>query len=112
MTTRVEQRLLEVADTSPETLQAVLEEHGWGDGLPVVPPTEDRVERMLAHASGDPDEQLGILMLGQSITRRLYVLHILGLSISASSISLLLLFSTTIPTSRFALMNWVIRQHE
>ena len=57
----VEQRLLEVADTSPETLQAVLEEHGWGDGLPVVPPTEDRVERMLARAVGDPDEELGLL---------------------------------------------------
>jgi hypothetical protein len=42
-------------------LQAVLEEHGWGDGLPVVPPTEDRVERMLAAAPGDPDEELGIL---------------------------------------------------
>ncbi len=61
MTTRVEQRLLEVADTSPETLQAVLEEHGWGDGLPVVPPTEDRVDRMLAQVPGDPDEELGVL---------------------------------------------------
>jgi hypothetical protein len=61
METRVEQRLLEVADTSPETLQAVLEEHGWGDGLPVVPPTEDRVERMLARVAGDPDEELGLL---------------------------------------------------
>lgn len=61
METDVEQ-LLEVADTSPETLQAVLEEHGWGDGLPVVPPTEDRVERMLAAVPEDPDEELGLLL--------------------------------------------------
>src|SRR5688572_6235165 len=61
METRVESRLLEVADTSPETLQAVLEEHGWGDGLPVVPPTDDRVQRMLAAVDLGPDTELGIL---------------------------------------------------
>jgi hypothetical protein len=35
--------------------------HGWGDGLPLVPPTRERVEAMLETADGDPDEPLGVL---------------------------------------------------
>tara|TARA_R110002072_G_scaffold8842_3_gene43939 strand:+ start:16578 stop:18017 length:1440 start_codon:yes stop_codon:yes gene_type:complete len=34
-------------------------ERGWSDGLPVVPPTEIRVVRMLAGTSRDPAEVLG-----------------------------------------------------
>lgn len=37
------------------------EAHGWTDGLPVVPPTRDRVEAFLAHTRRDPDEVLGVL---------------------------------------------------
>lgn len=33
----------------------------WGDGLPVVPPTPQRVEKFLAFTDRDPDEVLGIL---------------------------------------------------
>ena len=33
-------------------------EQGWTDGLPVVPPTEDRVAAMLEAAGGEPDEVL------------------------------------------------------
>jgi hypothetical protein len=33
--------------------------NGWTDGLPVVPPTEDRVHRMLAAVQRAPDEGLG-----------------------------------------------------
>src|SRR5262245_32167093 len=33
--------------------------NGWTDGLPVVPPTEDRVSRMLAAVPRAPDEILG-----------------------------------------------------
>lgn len=33
---------------------------GWSDGLPVVPPTRDRVARMLADVS-DPDRLIGVL---------------------------------------------------
>jgi hypothetical protein len=40
----------EVVD-DPDALQAYLEAHAWGDGLPVVPPTPERVERMV-DASG------------------------------------------------------------
>ncbi|MCJ7791109.1 MAG: hypothetical protein MUP49_01640 [Dehalococcoidia bacterium] len=46
----------------PETLEAVYRlvmERGWGDGLPVVPPTEDRVHKMLESVDGTPDEVIG-----------------------------------------------------
>lgn len=39
-------------DASPEGLLELYEARGWGDGLPLIPPTEERVERMLA--AGDP----------------------------------------------------------
>ena len=53
--------LLVVEDESPETLYAMMEEHGWGDGLPVVFPTEARVEPMLAGYPGSVDEVLAVL---------------------------------------------------
>jgi hypothetical protein len=53
--------LVEVADESPEALYALLAEHGWGDGLPVVAPTPARVERMLAGYPGSVDEVLAVL---------------------------------------------------
>lgn len=37
-------------------------DQGWSDGLPVVPPTRERVERFLAHTRRDSDEVLGALL--------------------------------------------------
>ncbi len=34
----------------------------WSDGLPVVPPTEERVAAFLAHTDRDPDEGLGVVL--------------------------------------------------
>ena len=34
---------------------------GWSDGLPIIPPTPDRVSRFLAATSSEPDTVLGIL---------------------------------------------------
>jgi hypothetical protein len=48
-------------DESPESIYAYFEERGWGDGLPLVAPTKERVEAMLAGDGGDPDELLGVL---------------------------------------------------
>jgi hypothetical protein len=49
----------------------LLADRGWGDGLPVVPPTEDRIAAMLATATGDPDEPVATLPpRGGSATRR------------------------------------------
>lgn len=53
--------MLELIDESPEALYGMLEEFGWGDGLPVVAPTEERVDAMLAGYPGSPDEVLAVL---------------------------------------------------
>jgi len=44
-----------------ESINDSLYDKGMTDGLPVVPPTPDRVERMLAGSDRDPDEKLGAI---------------------------------------------------
>ena len=39
--------------------QTFFEEKGWGDGLPIIPPTEERVAQMLAATKRQPDEVIG-----------------------------------------------------
>src|SRR5579862_5160318 len=56
---RTSPRLLE-AD-SEERLQRLFLENAWTDTLPVVLPTEDRVEEMLAGTSHRADEIVGIM---------------------------------------------------
>lgn len=54
--------LLEIAEDSPEAVAALYEQHGWGDGLPLVAPTPERVDAMLAALGPvDPDEVLATL---------------------------------------------------
>jgi hypothetical protein len=48
-------------DDSPDALLALMEERGWGDGLPVVAPTAERVDRMLSALAADPDEPVAVL---------------------------------------------------
>lgn len=64
--------LLEVADDSPEAVLALYESRGWGDGLPLVPPTPERVEAMLETVGDvDPDEVVAVLPpRGGEATRR------------------------------------------
>ncbi|MGH7288945.1 MAG: hypothetical protein ACREI8_13095 [Myxococcota bacterium] len=45
---------LELASGSFEELQELFEKRGWGDGLPLVPPTPERVEAMLVTGTGSP----------------------------------------------------------
>ena len=52
---------IEISDDTPEAMWAVAAERGWGDGLPLIAPTEARVEAMLAGCAGDPDEVLAVL---------------------------------------------------
>ena len=52
---------LELVDLSPGALYDLFDERGWGDGLPLVAPTAERVQAMLAAAGGDPDEVLAVL---------------------------------------------------
>jgi hypothetical protein len=53
--------LVDLEDASPEGLMDAFESRGWGDGLPLVPPTEERVKAMLATTDGDADEVLATL---------------------------------------------------
>jgi len=43
-------------DDSLEEIQEHFEIRGWSDGLPFVPPTQERVARLVGHLGRDPDE--------------------------------------------------------
>lgn len=51
-------RTLEVPEDPLELCRRSVEE-GWGDGLPLVPPTPERVQKALRYTHRDPDEVLG-----------------------------------------------------
>ena len=57
--TILQARRVEIADLEDEHELAY--DRGWSDGLPIVPPTEDRVLRMLAGTSRAPDDIVGII---------------------------------------------------
>jgi hypothetical protein len=66
----------EIAADTPEAMFDLLAERGLGDGLPVVPPTPERVEAMLAHAEGDYDEVLFTLQPRAGlVTRRVVAVN-------------------------------------
>ena len=44
-----------------EDIEEAMFARGWSDGLPLVPPTEERVLRMLDGSSRDPQEVLGLV---------------------------------------------------
>ena len=50
--------MLELPD-SLEAVEAHFRAQGWTDGLPIVPPTEARVEAMLAGIDAEPDHVVG-----------------------------------------------------
>ncbi len=56
---KLRSRTLTVADAEDE-LEACFD-RGWSDGLPVVPPTPERVMRMLTGTTRAPDEVLGLV---------------------------------------------------
>lgn len=45
----------------PAALFAFVEAHGWGDGLPVLPPTEERVQAMLDASPRTPSDCVAIV---------------------------------------------------
>ena len=57
--TGLESRRVTIGDAEDE-FEAMFE-RGWSDGLPMVPPTEERVLRMLAGTARDPQELVGIV---------------------------------------------------
>ncbi|MBI2907500.1 MAG: hypothetical protein HYX92_07605 [Chloroflexi bacterium] len=46
-------------EDSLEAINQLFHEKGWTDGLPIIPPTEDRVRRMLTGTKRKPEESLG-----------------------------------------------------
>jgi hypothetical protein len=46
-------------DDEPDAIFERFAREGWTDGLPIVPPTEERVARMLAGSDFDPSSSLG-----------------------------------------------------
>jgi len=51
-----------VFDGTPDEVNRVFYEHGWSDGLPIVPPTEARVREFLRFTDRRADEELGVLL--------------------------------------------------
>jgi len=48
-------------DDSLEAVYRLFQARGWGDGLPIVPPTEDRVKRFLDYTDRAPQEVVGAI---------------------------------------------------
>jgi hypothetical protein len=48
-----------LAPDTEDNLQRLFYERGWTDGLPIILPTEERVQRMLTGTSHKPDEVVG-----------------------------------------------------
>jgi hypothetical protein len=66
--------ILDVGDESPEALLALYGERGWGDGLPLVAPTPERVDAMLGDL--DPDDVIATLApRGGEATRRVIAVN-------------------------------------
>ena len=42
-------------------------EHGWSDGLPVFPPTDDQVTAMIRYVGRDPGEVIGVVPPGEGV---------------------------------------------
>ena len=48
-------------EDSPEAVFQFMLDHGWSDGLPVIPPTANRVRAMLDYAQRDASELVGYI---------------------------------------------------
>ena len=48
-------------EDSTEAINDLFHERGWTDGLPIIPPTKDRVRRMLAAVDRNPQEVVAVL---------------------------------------------------
>lgn len=46
---------------SPEAVFELMLDQGWSDGLPVIPPSPDRVRRMLEYVGRDPSDLIGYI---------------------------------------------------
>jgi hypothetical protein len=70
MSRQADDWLIDVDSDEPEILMYAFAARGWGDGLPLIAPTPERVEAMLATATRDPDEPLAVLQPRRGIVTR------------------------------------------
>ncbi|MDX9820390.1 MAG: UGSC family (seleno)protein [Syntrophales bacterium] len=63
------------APSSLEAVQSLFYRKGWTDGLPVIPPTAERVALMLEYWNGDPEERVGLVQprRGEATIRKIAV---------------------------------------
>ena len=54
-----------VFEGTPDEVNRFFYENGWSDGLPIVPPTAERVAQFLRFTDRDADEELGVLLPDQ-----------------------------------------------
>lgn len=71
--------MVDVASDDPEVVLAAYAERGWGDGLPLVAPTEERVAAMLGDTA-NPDEVIATLppRFGEATRRMIAVNAVLA----------------------------------
>ena len=50
-----------VATGTLDEIQTLFDDRGWSDGLPIVPPTPERVAAFLAHTSDAPERVIGVM---------------------------------------------------
>ena len=55
------QERLELPDSDPTEVNSYFLEQGWTDGLPIIPPTEPAVERMLSLTDRSLDDVIGVM---------------------------------------------------
>ena len=69
--------MLEIPDGTENELHELFHQRGWGDGLPIIAPTRNRVEEMLSISEGlDPDEIIATLPPRSGIaTRRIIAIN-------------------------------------
>ncbi len=48
-------------EDSPEAVLQLMLDQGWSDGLPVIPPTQERVRRMVEYVGREPGELIGYI---------------------------------------------------
>jgi hypothetical protein len=62
-----------------EEIQDYFNEHGWSDGLPIVPPTEEKLKEMLRGTSHSPNEVVTTKMYPEELTVTVEKVAIVGI---------------------------------
>ncbi len=109
-----------------EAINRLLYSRGWTDGLPVVPPTPERLARMIERSGFDPDETLGLIepLQGRATVAKVAINAIMAgcqpahlpvvvaatRAISAAPLNLKALNTTTHPCTVLVLINGPIAE--